>query len=477
MASGGNAHPAQDTLAGEPTRAKVEPPLEPRPLRVHFQTHGCTTNFGDTRIMQGIMQSKGHQVTDDPEEADLLVLNTCTVVQTTDQNMQNTLRAWNEKGKPIIAAGCMAATQQEAILEAAPEARLLAPRHLHHIEQLATGREHTPEYRPKSGLPRAQGLDAIIPLAEGCLFSCSYCLTKSARGTQTSYPLEELVADIREAIAQGAVEIKLTSQDTSGYGNDTGTDLAQLLSCITKIGGEHRVRAGMMHPRTAHRILPRLLDAMDHPKVYKFLHLPIQSGSPRILKAMRRGHPLEEFWQVVEAFRERFPKGVVSTDIIIGFPGETDDDHQATLELLRRLQAEHVNITRFSPRPGTDAPRLEGRVPTQVAKARSREATRLVLDLMAAKNQKRIGETVEVTVVEPGKKENSVLGRGPAYEPIALASAEPVIPLGSRLTATIVQAEPTYLIAEAASRPRMVSKRPPQPPRSSRPSLPSLRVL
>ncbi len=429
--------------------------------------------------MQGILESKGHKVVTSPDDADVLVLNTCTVVQTTDQKMEHILGTWSRQGKRIVAAGCMAAAQQERLLRAAPEAVLLPPRHLHHIEDAVTGRAHEPRYAPKAGLPRKHGAtDAIIPLAEGCLFSCSYCLTKKARGTQTSYPADDLVADIREAVARGAIEIKLTSQDTSGYGMDRDTDLAALIERITAIGGDFRVRAGMMHPRTAHRILDPLLDAMDHPNVYKFLHLPIQTGSRRILKAMQRGHRMEEFWAVVQAFRERFPRMVVSTDIIVGYPRETRSEHEETLRLLRELEAEHVNVTRYSARPGTPAAQAPGRVPSETAKARSGEATRLVMEIWARKKPKRIGETLDVFVVEDGKKPGSVLARGPAYEPVVIRASRHEIPIGSRLDVRVTQAETTYFIAEPRSPARLVAKSRSAPARSpSASGLPSLRVV
>lgn len=405
--------------------------------------------MGDTRMMEGILAAKGHALVPTAQEADVLVLNTCTVVQSTDQKMTHRLRQWRQEGKQIVAAGCMAAAQPERIQEAAPQARLLTPRNLHEIHELITQGEAPGNYRAKTGLPRTLGAtDVVLPLAEGCLFSCSYCLTKKARGDQTSYPLKALVADVREALNQGAIEVKLTSQDTSGYGFDTGTDLAELIQAITRIGGDFRLRAGMMHPRTTHRILDPLLDAMDHPNVYKFLHLPIQTGSPRLLKAMRRGHTMQEFWQTVHAFRERFPASVVSTDIIVAFPGETREDHQATLDLLQELKAEHVNITRFSPRPGTDAPHLGGRIPTDVAKERSREATACVMRLWREMNPRRIGETLPLFLVAPGKKPGSVIGRGPAYEPVALRENGMPLPLGSRIDAKITEAHETYFIAE-----------------------------
>lgn len=465
------ADTAQDNTAPDPFEG-----VAPASLRVHFQTHGCTTNLGDTRIMQGILESHGHQIVASPDEADVLVLNTCTVVQTTDQRMEHILSMWSGQGKRIVAAGCMAAAQQERLKEAAPEAVLLSPRYLHHIEDVVTGRAHEPHYAAKAGLPRKHGAtDAIIPLAEGCLFSCTYCLTKKARGDQTSYPADALVADIREAITQGAIEIKLTSQDTSGYGMDRGTDLAQLIDRITAIGGEYRVRAGMMHPRTAHRILDPLLDAMDHPNVYKFLHLPIQTGSRRILKAMKRGHRMEEFWDVVHAFRARFPRSVVSTDLIVGFPGETTSEHEETLELLRELEAEHVNVTRYSARPGTPAAEAPARIPTETAKARSREATRCVMEIWERKKPQRIAETLDVFIVEDGKKPGSVLGRGPGYEPVVIRASQQEVPLGSRLEARITHAETTYFIAEPVSPARLVAKvrARSDPPRR----LPPLRVL
>jgi threonylcarbamoyladenosine tRNA methylthiotransferase CDKAL1 len=189
---------------------------------------------------------------------------------------------------------------------------------------------------------------------------------------------------------------------------------------------------------------------MDHPKVRKFLHRPIQTGSPRILAAMNRGNTLDEFWAVVDAFRERFPApgSVVSTDIIVAFPGETEEDHRASYDLLDRLDAEHVNITRFSARPGTPAKTMPDRVPTSVAKRRSTELTHLVWSKWDAQNPARIGDTFELHALEAGKKPGTVLCRGPAYEPVVVRDPDGSIPLGSRFTARIVDARTTYFIAE-----------------------------
>ncbi|MBW3583132.1 MAG: tRNA (N(6)-L-threonylcarbamoyladenosine(37)-C(2))-methylthiotransferase [Euryarchaeota archaeon] len=429
-----------------------------QPRRVRFETYGCTTNLGDTRTMEGILASRGHTLVGAEEDADVVVVNTCTVVDTTEERMEDRIAALRAEGKEIVVAGCMAAAQPDEVRRHAPDAPLLSPRHLHHIDAVVEGRPFTPEYRPKSGLPRAYGpTDAVIQVSEGCLFTCSYCITKHARGDQTSYPIDDIVQDVRDAVHAGAIDIKITSQDTSGFGFDTGRDpdasLPGLVRRITEIGrpGDFRLRVGMMHPRTANEHLDALLDAMDHPNVYKFLHLPIQTGSERILKAMARGHTIDQFWDTIEAYRARFPTGWVSTDIICAFPGETERDHQATLELLRRLKPEHVNITRFSARPGTPAKTLTGRVDTAVAKQRSKGATNLVWSMWDTLHKKRIGDHVEVFVTEPGKKEESVLGRGPNCEPVIIRRSEEEVPLGTRLVVEIVDAKTTYFIGEPRS--------------------------
>lgn len=451
--------------SGGPRSSDAAAQSAPARSRVHVATYGCTTNLGDSRTMEGVLAAAGHELVDNESAADIVVLNTCTVIDTTQSRIGHRLRTLQAAGKQVVVAGCMAAAQPELVENLAPGTRTVTPRNLHEVADVVAGRPAAGAYRHKARLPRTMGAaDAIIQVSEGCLFSCSYCITKTARGDQTSYPIDELVADVRDVVNAGAVDIRLTSQDTSGYGWGQGVDLPALLRRLVEVGGDFRIRVGMMHPKTAFRTLDDLLDAMDHPKVYKFLHLPIQSGSSRILKAMNRGHTLDEFWRVVEAFRARFPTGVVSTDIITAFPGETNQEHQATLDLVRGLRAEHVNVTRFSPRPGTPAKQLDGRISTQVAKRRSTEVTQVCFDLWRAEKPLAVGREVDAFVIEAGKKPDTLLARGPGYEPIVVAATAAQIPLGSKLRLRIARAELTYFVAVPIRAP-VVSPKVAQPKR------------
>ncbi|KAA0000660.1 MAG: tRNA (N(6)-L-threonylcarbamoyladenosine(37)-C(2))-methylthiotransferase, partial [Thermoplasmata archaeon] len=383
-------------------------------MRVYIETYGCAANQGDASIMQGILVEKGHQIVSDVGQADAIILNTCTVIDTTQQRMINRIKKLMREGKTLIVAGCMASSQAEIVKKIAKDAILLPPRSVVYVDDALKGRDGFSE-SSKAGIPRAIKIKLNIPIADGCLYNCSYCITKIARGNLTSYPADLLVADIKKAVKEGCKEIRLTAQDTASYGRDIGRSLPELINMVANIEGEFRVRVGMMHPLSAYNILDDLLDSFNNKKVYKFLHLPLQSASPKILRKMRRGYTFEHFMEIIEAFRKKFADITIATDVIVAFPGEEKEDFEHTLNALLEIEPDVINITRFSPRPGTDSWKMK-RMPTQIAKERSRILSSIAQEIAYKRNRKLIGKKVNALFLEEYK--NWKVGKTDSYKSV-----------------------------------------------------------
>ena len=387
-------------------------------MKVYIETYGCTANRSDESIVKGIALSKGYELTNDINDADLLVILTCTVISTTEQRMINRIKRLYATGKRLIVSGCMASVQGELVKKIAPRSHLLPPDQIHAIFDIVDGNCRPTKGQPKTLLARCyKGIKAPIAIAEGCIFSCSYCITSKARGRLVSYPPDSIIKTVENALNFGCKEIQLTSQDNASYGLDKGYKLDRLIEEICKLDNEFRIRIGMMNPATTKKRLDEILNAYSYDKVYKFLHLPVQSGDNAILERMRRGYTVEDFLEIVEEFYSSYPDITLSTDIIVGFPGESENSHISTIELLKMVKPDLVNITRFSPRPYTEAKRYSGRVPTDVAKQRSRELTELCRSISEEKNKRRVGSKYRALVVETGK-DNSFVCRSDNYKPV-----------------------------------------------------------
>ena len=238
-------------------------------------------------------------------------------------------------------------------------------------------------------------------------------------------------------------EILITAQDTGCYGADIGTDLGELLRLLLKKEGEYRIRIGMMNPNSLRPVLDSVLDAMEDPRVYRFLHIPVQSGSDSVLKGMRRHYTSGEFFELVDRIRQRYPDLSIATDLIAGFPGETDDDHRESLALIRKLRADTINITRFSPRPGTDAFRME-QLNGRILKERSTELTEEKNRTEADVNSALVGKRFEALVTE-SSADGSVIARTLNYRPIAIKEN---LELGTFINAEVTGSFATYLVGK-----------------------------
>jgi MiaB/RimO family radical SAM methylthiotransferase len=260
--------------------------------------------------------------------------------------------------------------------------------------------------------------------------------------------VKEVVERVRKDLAAGAKEFWVTSQDTACYGRDVGVNLAALLKAVCNVEGDFRVRVGMMAPNLVKDMLADLLEAFKSEKVFKFVHLPVQSGDDTVLRLMHRFYTVQDFKEIVDAFRGVFPEVTVATDVICGFPGETREAFANTLKLISEVKPDIVNVSKFFARPGTAAAEIrDGVVEPAEIKRRSSEAAKLVKRVSLERNQRWVGWSGDVLVDEKGKVAGSWIGRNFAYKPVTLKSSADL--LGETLQVTVVKAFSTYLAGTA----------------------------
>ncbi len=422
-------------------------------MKVYIETYGCSANFADSEIMAGLLKKADHEITDNFKKADLILINSCYVKDQTETKIKKRLEFFKKINKKLVVAGCFPEANKREVEKIVPSASLIGPRKIEKIvevvEKTFSGKKVVvlgKGEKSKPLLPKIKfnPIIDIVEINEGCLGNCTFCVTKFARGELYSYPIGTITREIENALKEGCREVWITSQDTGAYGFDSGRDLAELLKKVAVINGRFFVRVGMMNPSNAIRILDQLIDAYKNEKIFKFLHLPAQSGSDKILRLMKRGNNTEQFKEIVHKFREEFPELTLSTDIIVGFPGETKEDFEKTISLINEIKPDIVNISRYGARPGTEAAKMK-QIVDRVKKDRSRELTKLVKKIGLEKNKKLIGWSGEILIDEKGKQE-SWIGRNFAYKPIVVKTNKNL--LGKIIKVKIVDAKPTYLIGE-----------------------------
>lgn len=417
-------------------------------MKVYIETYGCSSNFSDSEIMAGLLEQAGHKIVDSEEKSDLIILNSCYVKDPTEKKIKKRLEEL--KNRYLVVAGCFPEANRKEVEKIVPNASLLGPRNIQDIVEVVEGEEKVVKLGgpsvEKAGLEkkRKNPVIDIVQISEGCLCECSFCVTKHARGELQSYAMGAIINDIRDALKDGCKEIWITSQDTGAYGLDFNRDLAELLSKVSEIEGDFKARIGMMNPIHAVKILDSLIESYKSEKIFKFLHLPIQSGSNEILDKMKRGNSVKQFETVVEKFREAFPKLTLSTDVIVGFPGETESDFQKTVDLIKRIEPDIVNISRYGARPGTEAAELE-QITGWKKKERSRKMTKVVEKTGLKNNKEWLGWSGEVLIDEPGKP-GSWMARNFAYKPIVIKSEEDL--LGRKVNVKIKKINSAYLTGE-----------------------------
>ena len=419
--------------------------------KIYLNSYGCSANKADAEIAKGALAEHGHTFVETPTSADINIIMTCVVKTPTQQKVSKELRKLGASGTPLIVAGCMPKSLTEQVKRLVPSASLVGPDDIERIQEAVSntlkGEQVTyinGEATDRTCLPRIREneLVHIAPISTGCLGNCSYCIVKFARGHLYSFPADNIVQDARTAIADGCREIWVTAEDTATY-DDNGIRLPELLDMLTALEGDFRIRVGMTTPNQLEPVLDDMIESLKNPKLYQFIHIPIQSGNDQILANMRRRYTVQEFKDVVTRLRESLPDIGISTDIICGFPGETMEQFQDSLDLISWLRPDVLNINRFWERPGTDASKMSGRLHGRDTKERSRIMTKLWKELAVDVGQRWIGWEGEVLLTEHGKRGTKV-GRNFVYKAVALKTDAP---LGSFVKVRVNKSGVGYLTA------------------------------
>ncbi|MEX0862569.1 tRNA (N(6)-L-threonylcarbamoyladenosine(37)-C(2))-methylthiotransferase [Nitrosopumilus sp.] len=420
--------------------------------KIFVEAYGCSASFADSEMISGLILNGGHSLTDNSAESDLNIIVTCSVKDSTANKMMYRINSL--KSKPLIVAGCLPKAEKETVEKISENASLLGPNSLGKTLQVINstlgGRKQIAledTDLSKVGLPKVRLNPAvgIVEIASGCMSECTFCQTKLSKGDLSSYRLGDIVRQVKTEINEGCKEVWLTSTDNGCYGLDIGTDLPSLVNAVTEIPDEFMVRIGMMNPMYMPRIKEDLIESFDNDKVFKFLHIPVQSGSDKVLHDMKRGHTSATFREIVKKVKERFVDFTVSTDIIVGFPSETEEEFQKTISLLEETKPDVVNLSKFSARPGTDAAEME-QIDAAEVKRRSKIIFEQISKLSMESNQKWIGWKGKVLFDE--NTDEGIKGRNFAYKPIAVHDK---VELGQSYIVEIIDATVKRLIGKIAS--------------------------
>lgn len=421
--------------------------------KIFVEAYGCSASFADSEMIAGIISNGGHALVDSPAESDLNVVVTCSVKDATANRMIHRIKSL--RTKPLVVAGCLPKAERGTVERFAENASMMGPNSLGQtlrvVDSALEGKklaalEDTDA--AKTGLPKVRLNPAvgIVEIASGCLSECTFCQTKLAKGGLSSYRIGDIVRQVRAEVSDGCREVWLTSTDNGCYGLDIGTDLPELVSAVSNVRGDFRIRVGMMNPMYMPRIKERLMESYGSPKVYKFLHVPVQSGSDRVLRDMKRGHTAETFRGIAREARRRFGDFfTISTDIIVGFPSETAEDFEETVGLIEEARPDVVNLSKYSARPGTEAAGWEQADPAET-KRRSKRVFELAGRVSLENNQRWIGWKGDVLFCE--KADGAVRGRNFAYRPVFVK--EPV-EIGQVRTVRVDQATANCLLGKIAS--------------------------
>ena len=427
-------------------------------ISFYLETYGCSLNSADSDVMIGRLREIGAQRVEDIEQSDVVILNTCGVKEPTEDKIIHRLEELGEDTRPVIVAGCLSKISLERIREANPDyAAILGPQATESVNEIVLrvlGGERGILHLESTDVSKlrwleapAEGVICTVPICEGCLGSCSYCAVKFARGRVKSHSEMEICLAVQKCTRAGYREIRITSQDLGAYGFDIGSDLVTLMRRVDEIPGQHRFRLGMFNPNLVAESISSLLQVMKSDHFFKFFHVPLQSGSDTILSAMGRLYTLRDWEGVIRTIREHFRDATIATDVIVGFPGESQEDFELTMDVIRRARPPIVNISKYGDRPGTAASKSSSKVETFVKKQRSRRLTTLVNKIQLEDNKSWADWSGPVIVSERGSR-GGFLCRNPSYRPIIVHDD---LQLGSIIDVRVARVERTYLIGETIS--------------------------
>lgn len=422
-------------------------------MKIYLETHGCTFNQADTDIMANILAKK-YDIVYDVEEADVIILNTCYVKLPTEQKMITKIRKYKTEfpDKKLIIGGCMVEVDDKRLEKFAGDDCWIGPHKLDKVDEVvekAINGEVVHEYgktraiKAGKGKKNSESLVHILQICEGCNGQCTFCCTRIARGFLISYPIDVIVEEAKDAVEHGCKELQVTAQDTACFGMDTGESFADLLNNLGAIEGDFRIRVGMMNPQSIKNQLHEVIDAFkNNDKIFNFVHLPIQSGSPKVLKEMNRKHTLDEYKYILNEFRKEIPQMSLATDIIVGYPTETEEDFNQTLELLKEIKPDIVHISKYMHRPGAKSNHLK-EIDHNIMKNRSHRVNQVKTEVMLEKN-KEYENTIQNVLITSKGSSGGYVGYTDSYKNVIVDEAE----IGSFMDVKIIEGKRTYLLAQ-----------------------------
>ncbi len=401
--------------------------------RLFVKTFGCTLNKKDTLEIV-----KNDEYTDDLNNikmADYILINTCGVKEQTQTKIINFLKKIKEQKineNKIIIFGCLVDIDKSALKKIIPNARYFKVSEKEKIEKIIGKRKEA----------KIKETTKIIIISNGCLGNCYYCAVKFARGTLVSKPIKQIVKEIKKEITQNnAKEIYLTSQDCACYGKDINSNLVLLLKEIIKIKKDFKVRVGMGNPQHLLPILKDLIKIYKNKKIYKFLHVPIQSGENQVLKEMNRYYKIEDAFKIITEFKKNIKNITIATDIIVGYPTENNKSFKNTLKVIKKIKPDIINISRFGQRKNIEANKYKELSGT-IKKERSRQITNLFEKICFENNKKYLNKTKEILITEKGKN-NSMIGKTNEYKSVVVFEN---INIGEKIKVKINKVDKYYLL-------------------------------
>jgi tRNA-2-methylthio-N6-dimethylallyladenosine synthase len=412
---------------------------KPPQKRLYIKTYGCQMNVYDSERMADLLRPLGYGSTDTPEDADLVVLNTCHIREKAAEKVYSELgrirvmkeeRAAQGRAMAIAVAGCVAQAEGEEIMRRAPAVDLVVgPQSYHRLPELiartsrALGERLAADFEPQDkfdslpGERQVDGHSAFLTVQEGCDKFCTFCVVPYTRGAEYSRPPEAIEAEARALAARGVREVTLLGQNVNAYeGGPQAEGLAALVRRLARIEGLDRIRYTTSHPRDMDEALVAAHGEVE--ALMPYLHLPVQSGSDRILNAMNRGHRAERYFRLVEQIRAARPDIALSGDFIVGFPGESEADFEATLQLVREVRYASAFTFMYSRRPGTPAAAMPGQVAEEVKVERLHRLQALIADQQREFNAAVVGRTLPVLFERPGRHPGQIVGRSPYLQAV-----------------------------------------------------------
>ena len=423
---------------------------------VWIEAYGCSANIADSEIIAGTLNSHGYNIVNCIDDSDLNIIVTCSVKDSTEHKMLHRIKQLTGDNKPLLVAGCLTKTERKKIEQINPKVGLLGPNSLDRsveavnltfsnnkivfLDDSSAEKVNLPRLRVNKSI-------SIVEIASGCLSNCSFCQTKISKGNLKSYRPGSISSQIKNDIKDGCNEIWLTSTDNGCYGKDINSNLVELLKLCTQLEGNYKLRIGMLNPMYLSEILYDLiLVYKNEEKIFKFLHIPVQSGSNKILKQMYRGHDIEIFKKAIDEFRKSIPEITIATDVIVGFPNETEEDFKLTMDLIKESEPDIINISKYSQRSGTVSSRLKN-ISSDQKKLRSTILHNLSRDISRRRNTLWKGWIGDVYIDEITN--TLVQGRNYAYKSVIINNADTLnLNLGQIIKVKVVDSSQYSLFAE-----------------------------